>query len=112
MLSSFFLVYWTYPGRVVWTKDGIVMAVHEESNSNNGTNWNVLVYIYQQTSMGYLVNTGYVALNGLGTPGHGNYCWDKGNGRCLNAPLNFSSNQALTVEALNNGNFMIINRQL
>ena len=110
MVSGLFFVYWTNPGRVVWTKDGIVTAVHQQPNSNSGTNWNVLVYIYQQTSMGYIVNTGYVALNGLGTPGHGNYCWDNGNGSCLNAPLSFSSNQALTVEALNSGNFRIINR--
>lgn len=112
MLSSLFLVYWTSPTRVVWTKDGIVTAVHQEPSSNSGTSWNVLVYIYQQTSMGYIVNTGYIALNGLGTTGHGNYCWDNGKGSCLTTPLNFDPNQALTVEALNNGNFMIIIRQL
>jgi len=31
----------------------------------SGTSWNVLVYIYQQNEMGFLVNTGYVALNGM-----------------------------------------------
>lgn len=80
--------------------------------SNVGTNWNVLVYIYQQNDMGYLVNTGYVALNGPGTTGNGNYCWDDGHNNCLSTPLNFNMNQALTVEAMNNGNFMLKSRQL
>lgn len=111
VISSLFLVYWFDPGRVIWTRDGIVIAVHQQSDSNLGTNWNVLVYIYQQSDNGYLVNTGSLALNGQGTQGHGNYCWDNGNGSCLTAALSFSPNEALTVEALNNGNFMIINRQ-
>lgn len=93
----------------MWTKDGTVVAAHQYSDSSAGMNWNVLVYIYQQSDMGYLVNTGYVALNGPGTPGHGNYCWNDGNNNCLGAPLSFNMNQALTVEALNNGNFMINN---
>jgi hypothetical protein len=91
--------------------DGTVAAVHQQSDSNNGTNYNVLVYIYQQNDMGYLVNTGYVALNGHGIQGRGNYCWDNGSGQCLNVPLSFRLNQTLTVEALNDGNFMIRNRQ-
>jgi hypothetical protein len=111
-VSSLFLVYLYNPGRVAWTRDGTVTAVHQYSDSNSGTNWNVLVYIYRQNDMGYLVNTGYIPLNGLGTQGHGNYCWDDGNGGCLNAPLSFRLNQTLTVEALNNGNFVIRNRQL
>jgi len=65
----------------------------------SGTGWNVLVHIYQQNEMGFLVNTSYVVLNGMGTEGHGNYCWNDGNGNCL------------TVLALNNGDFMIRNRQ-
>ena len=111
VLSSLFLVYWFDPGRAIWAKDGIVAAVQEQSGSNGGTNWNVLVYIYQQNDMGYLVNTGYVALNGLGTQGHGNYCWNDGNGNCLYSPLSFRLNETLTVDTLNNGDFMISNRQ-
>ena len=94
----------------MWTRDGIVTAVHQQSNSDSGTNWDVLVYIDQQSDNGYLVNTGSVALNGLGTQGHGNYCWDDGNGNCLRAPHSFSLNQTLMVEALQNGNFMLRNR--
>jgi hypothetical protein len=112
IVSSLFLVYWYDPGRVIWTKDGTVAAVHHQADSNNGTNWNVLVYIYQQNDMGYLVNTGYVALNGMGIEGHGNYCWNDGNGNCLNSPSSFRLNQTLTVVAMNNGDFMISNRQL
>jgi hypothetical protein len=69
----------------------------------SGTGWNVLVHIYQQNEMGFLVNTGYVALNGTGTEGHGNYRWNDGNGNCLNSRLSFRLNQTLTVLALNNG---------
>jgi len=112
VLSSLSLTYWLDPGRVIWTKDGTVTAVHQYSDPNGGTNWNVLVYIYQQNDMGYLVNTGYVPLNGLGTQGHGNYCWDDGTSNCLNAPLSFRLNETLSVAALNNGNFMLKNRQL
>jgi len=43
--------------------------------------------------------------------GHGNYCWNEGNGKCLNTPLSFSLNQTLAVDALNDGNFMLKNRQ-
>ena len=64
-MSSLFLVYWYDPGRVLWTKDGTVAAVHEYSDSMSGTSWNVLVYIYQHNEMGFLVNSGYVALNGM-----------------------------------------------
>jgi hypothetical protein len=71
-----------------------------------------LVYVYEQSDMGYLVNTGYVALNGLGIQGRGNYCWDNGNGNCLSSPLSFRLNQTLRVVALNNGDFIIKNRQL
>ena len=66
-MTSLFLTYWFDPSRVMWTKDGTVAAVHQSPDSNTGTNWNVLVYIYQQNDMGYIVNTGYVALNGPGT---------------------------------------------
>ena len=110
--TSLFLTYWFDPGRVIWTKNGTVAAVHQYSDSNSGANWNVLVYIYQQNDMGYLVNTGFVALNGLGIPGHGNFCWNDGHSSCLGRPLGFSLNQTLTVEALKNGNFMLKNRQL
>jgi len=112
VITSLFLTYWFDPARVIWTKDGTVAAVHQYSNSNNEANWNVLVYIYQQNDIGYLVNTGYIALSGLGIQGHGNYCWNDGNGNCLNAPLSFRLNETLTVAALNNGNFMLENRQL
>ena len=112
MVSSLFLVYWYDPSRAIWTKDGTVAAVHEYSGSTSGTSWNVLVYIYQQNELGSLVNTGYVALNGMGVEGHGNYCWNDGSDGCLNSPLSFRLNQTLTVEALNNGDFMIMNRQL
>src|SRR5713226_10495427 len=78
----------------------------------SGTSWNVLVYIYQQNEMGFLVNTGYVALNGMGIQRHGNYCWNDGNGNCLNSPLSFRLNQTPTVVAMNNGDFMIRNHQL
>jgi hypothetical protein len=111
-MTGLFLTYWFDPGRAVWTRNGIVAAVHQYPDSNTGTNWSVLVYIYQQNSMGYLVNTGYVALNGLGTSGHGNFCWNDGHNSCLGTPLAFSLNQTLTVEALNNGNFMLQNRQV
>ena len=111
-MTGLFLGYWFDPGRVIWTKDGTVAAVHQYPDSSTRTNWNVLVYIYQQNYMGYLVNTGYVALNGLGTQGHGNYCWNNGNGKCLTAPLSFSLNQTLAVDALNDGSFMLKNRQL
>jgi hypothetical protein len=112
IMSSLFLVYWFNPGRVVWTKEGTVAAVHQQTDSNNVPNWNVLVYIYQQNDMGYLVNTGYVALNGMGIAGHGNYCWNDGNGNCLSSPLSFRLNQTLRVVAMNNGDFLISNRQL
>jgi hypothetical protein len=112
IVSSLPLIYWYDPGRAIWTKDGTVTAVHQETDSSNGTNWNVLVYIYQQNDAGYLVNTGYIALNGMGIEGHGNYCWNDGNGNCLSSPLSFRLNQTLTVVALNNGDFMINNRQL
>ena len=112
LMTSLFLTYWFDPGRVIWTKNGTVAAAHQYSDPGGGTNWNVLVYIYQQNDMGYLVNTGYVALNGLGTQGHGNYCWDDGYGNCLNAPLSFSLNETLTVAALNNGKFILVNRHL
>src|SRR5438094_9978820 len=112
VLSFLSLSYWFDPGRVIWTKNGTVAAVHQYSDPGGGTNWNVLVYIYQQNEMGYLVNTGYVALNGLGTQGHGNYCWNDGNGKCLTEPLSFSLNQTLAVDALNDGNFMLKNCQL
>ncbi len=111
-LSSLLLAYWFDPNRVIWTKDGTVATVHQYSSSNSGTNWNVLVFIYQQNNLGYLVDTGYVALNGPGTAGHGNFCWNDGNGSCLKMPLGFSLNQTVTVDALNDGNFMIRNRQL
>ena len=111
VLSFLSLSYWFDPGRVIWTKNGTVAAVHQYSDPGGGTNWNVLVYIYQQNDIGYLVNTGYVALNGLGTQGHGNYCWNSGSGNCLNAPLRFRLNETLSVAALNNGNFMVKNRQ-
>jgi hypothetical protein len=86
-MSSLFLVYWYDPGRVLWTKDGTIAAVHEYSDSTSGTSWSV--YIYQHNEMGFLVNTGYVALNGMGIQSHGNYCWNDGNGNCLNSPLSF-----------------------
>ena len=111
-MTSLFLTYWFEPNRLIWTKDGTVAAVHQYSDSNGGTNWNVLVYIYQQDDMGYLVNTGFVALNGPGIPGHGNFCWNDGHNNCLSTPLGLSLNQTVTVEALNNGNFMLRNRQL
>ena len=60
--------------------------------------------------MGYPVNTGYIALNGVGTLGHGNCCWNDGNGDYLNVPLSFRLNQTLSVEALNNGSFVLRNR--
>ena len=109
-MTGLFFAFWFDPGRVKWAKDGTVVAVHQYPDSNTGTSWNVLVYIYQQSDMGYLVNTGYVALNGPGTPNHGNYCWNDGNNNCLSTPLSFNMNQALTVEALNNGNFMLKSR--
>jgi len=71
-----------------------------------------LVHVYQQIDMDYLVNTGYIALNGIGTQTHGNYCWNDGNGKCRNAPLSFRLNETLNVTALNDGNFMLKNRQL
>jgi len=111
IMSSLFLVYWYDPGRVIWTKDGTVAALHEYSDSMSGTSWNVLVYIYQHNEMGFLVNTGYIALNGIGIEGHGNYCWSDGDGNCLNSPLSFRLNETLTVDALNNGDFMISNRK-
>ncbi len=111
VLSNLFLIYWLDPSRVEWTRNGTVAAVHQHSNSKGETNRNVLIYIYQQNDMGYLVNTGYVALNGLGTQEHGNYCWNDGNGNCLYSPLSFRLNETLTVDALNNGDFMISNRQ-
>lgn len=109
IVSSFFLAYWLDPNRVIWAKDGKVTAVHEYSDSSSATNWNVLVFIFQQNDNGYLVNNGFVALNGQGTLGHGNFCWDNGHNDCLSTPLNFSLNQTLTVEALNNGEFMLKN---
>jgi hypothetical protein len=111
-VSSLFLVYWYDPGRAIWTKDGIVASVHEYEDSTTRTNWNVLVYTYQQNEMGFLVNTGYIALNGMGIEGNGNYCWNDGKDNCLSSPLSFRLNQTLTVVALNNGDFMIKNRQL
>jgi hypothetical protein len=39
----------------------------------SGPSLNVLVYIYQQNEMGFLLNTGFVALNGMGIEGHGNF---------------------------------------
>ncbi len=112
IVSSLFFVHWYDPGRAIWTKDGTVATVHQQSDSNIGTNWNVFVYIYQQNEMGFLVNTGYIALNGMGVEGHGNYCWDNGSGNCLNSPLSFRLNQTLTVVASNNGDFKISNRQV
>jgi len=50
-----------------------VAAVHEYSAPNSGTNWNLLVYVYEQSDLGYFVNTGCFALNGLGSQGQGNY---------------------------------------
>ena len=111
VLPSLLLAYWFDPNRVIWTKDGTVATVHQYSNSNNLTNWNVLVFTYQQSSVGSLVNTGYLALNGPGTQGHGNYCWNDGNGGCLKTPLGFSLNQSLAIDALNDGSFVIQNRQ-
>jgi hypothetical protein len=111
-VSSLFLVYWYDPGRGIWTKDGTVAAVVEYSDSMSGTSWNVLVYIYQHDEMGFLVNTGYVPLDGMGIESHGNYCWNDGNGNCLNSPLSFRLNETLTVVALSNGDFVIRNRQL
>jgi hypothetical protein len=110
-LSSLLLAYWFDPNRVIWTRDGTVATVHQYTDSKNVTNWNVLVFIYQRNSMGYLADTGYISLNGPGTEGHGNYCWNDGNRNCLNVPLGFSLNQTLTIDALNDGNFMIRNRQ-
>jgi hypothetical protein len=112
MVSSLFLALWYDPGRAIWTRDGTVAAVHEYSDSISRTSWNVLVYIHQQSEMGFLVNTGYVALNGMGIQGHGNYCWNNGNGNCLSSPLSFRLNQTLTVVAMNNGDFIIKNRQV
>jgi len=109
--SSLVLAYWFDPNRVIWTRKGTVATVHQFLGSNNLTSWNVLVFVYQQNDRGYLVDTGYLALNGPGTAGHRNFCWNDGNGGCLKVPLNFSLNQTLTVDALNDGNFMIRNRQ-
>ncbi len=112
VLSSLLLAYWFYPNRVIWNKDGTVATVHQYSDSSNVTNWNVLVFTYQKNDMGYLADTSYISLNGPGTGGHGNFCWNDGNGNCLKGPLSFSLNQTLSVDALNDGNFMISNRQL
>jgi len=111
VLPSLFLVYWLDPNRVIWSKDGTVVAVHQSMNTSNDAKWNALVYIYEQNVNGYLVNTGYIALNGAGTLNRGNFCWSDGHNSCLGTPLGFSLNQTLTVEALNNGNFMLKNRQ-
>ena len=111
-MTGLILAFWFDPGRVTWTKNGTVVAAHQYTDSSAETNWNVLVYIYQQSDLGYLVNTGYVALNGPGTANHGNYCWNDGNNKCLSTPQSFNMNQTLTVEALNNGNFVIKNHQL
>jgi len=112
VLPSVFLVYWLDPNRVIWSKAGTVTAVHQSMNISNDANWNAFVYIYEQNVNGYLVNTGYIALNGPGTLSHGNFCWDSGNGTCLSTPLTLAANQTVTVKALNNGNFMLKNRQL
>ena len=64
-------------------------------DSNSGTSCNVLVYIYQRNDMGYLVNTGFVALNGLGTLGHADFCWNDEHDGCLATPPGFSLNQPL-----------------
>jgi hypothetical protein len=97
---------------VIWTRDGIVAVVHQYGDPNSGTIWNVLVYIYEQNYMGYLVNTGYVALNGPGTLGHGNFCWGNSSNSCLNSPLKFAINQTLIVKALNDGSFMVTSHQV
>src|SRR6266699_5764578 len=110
VLPSVFLVYWLDPQRVIWTKDGTVAATHQSTKPSNGANWNALVYIYELKANGYLVDTGYIALNGPGIQGRGNFCWDSGNGTCLNIPLSLAVNQTVTVEAMNNGNYMIRNR--
>src|SRR5260370_8115854 len=86
--------------------------VHEYSDSTSGTGWNVLVYIYQHDEMGFLVNTGYVALNGMGIQGHGNYCWNDGNGNCLNSTLSFRLTQTLTVVPMINVDLLIMNPHL
>ncbi len=78
----------------------------------SGTSWNVLVYIYQQNEMDFLLNTGYVALNGMVIEGYGNCCWNDRNGNCLNSPLSFRPNQTFTVVAVNNGDSVITSRQL
>ncbi len=112
VITGLFLTYWFDPGRVIWTKDGTVAAVHQSTNPSTSANWNALVYIYEQKVNGYLVDTGYIALNGPGIQGRGNFCWDSGNGTCLNIPISLAVNQTVTVEALNNGNYMIRNRYM
>jgi hypothetical protein len=111
-LSSLFLVYWIDPYRVIWARNGTVATVHQYLDANSVPNWNVLVFIYQQDQNGYLVDTGYVALNGPGTLGRGNFCWADSSNSCLNSSLSFDLNQTLLVHALNNGDFMITNRPL
>src|SRR5919109_1847984 len=103
VLSGLFVVYWLDPNRVIWTRDGTVATVHQYADPKNVPNWNVLVFIYQTNNNGFLTDTGYVALNGAGTPDHGNFCWSDGSDTCLDSPLTFSVNQTLTVTALNNG---------
>jgi len=97
---------------VIWARNGTVATVHQYLDANNVPNWNVLVFIYLQDQNGYLVDTGYVALNGPGTLARGNFCWVDGSNSCLNSPLSFDLNQTLTVHALNNGDFMVTNRPL
>src|SRR5690242_1538392 len=97
VLSSVFLVYWLDPQRVIWSKDGVVTSAHQSTNPSNGANWNALVYIFEQKVNGYLVDTGFIALNGPGIQDRGNFCWDSGNGTCLNVPLPLATNQTVTV---------------
>ena len=112
VLVSLFLAYWLDPNRVVWTRNGTVATFRQYSDPSNEPEWNVLVFIYQTNQAGFLVDTGYIALNGAGTFGHGNFCWTNGSNSCLGSTLTFGLNQTLTVEALNDGNFMINNHQL
>jgi hypothetical protein len=97
---------------VIWTRNGTVATVHQYADSNDVPHWSVLVFIYQTNDMGFLTDTEYIALNGAGTPGHGNFCWNNGNNGCLSSPMNLGPNQTLTVDALNDGNFMISNHQM
>jgi hypothetical protein len=60
--------------------------------------------------MGFLMNPGYVALNAMGIEGHGNYCRNDRKGSCLYPHLGSRLNQTPTIEALNDGAFMIMKR--